>query len=73
MSTRLWKCRNPRCQIRHGEILGRLTANGTLDLFHEVRHVRIDLDSRQVIVKCPQCGTERMFQGGKIYFNPMVE
>lgn len=73
MSTRLWKCRNPRCQIRHGDVLGHLTANGALDLSQGVRHVRIDLDSRHVIVKCPRCGAERMFQGGKIYFNPMVE
>lgn len=73
MSTRLWKCRNPRCPIPHGEILGRLTVNGSLDLDHGVSQVRIYLDTRHVVVMCPRCGAARSFHNGPVFLNRMLE
>jgi hypothetical protein len=67
MSTRLWKCRNPRCPVQHGAVLGFLRDNGALDLVPRVTRVRIHLDTRHVVVTCPHCGTDRIFREGSVF------
>ena len=66
MSRRAWRCRNPRCPVPHGAILGRLTADGGLVLDPAVRSFRCYLDTRRVVVVCPFCGVPREFRGGAI-------
>ena len=73
MSTRLWKCRNPRCPVLHGFILGHLTAGGALELSPTVCRVSIHFDTRHVVVTCPGCGTSRIFRGGPVFLDRMVE
>ena len=69
MSSRLWTCRNPRCPVQHGAILGVLKGSGALDLAAGITRVRIHLDTRHVVVTCPYCGTDRIFREGSVFFD----
>ena len=67
MSRRLWTCRNPRCPVMHGAVLGVLKGSGALDLAPGITRVRIHLDTRHVVVTCPHCGTDRIFRDGSVF------
>ncbi len=66
MSRSLWRCRNPACPDPHGAVLGRVTADGGLVLDRAVEDFRAYLDTRRVVVVCPQCGVERGFRGNAL-------
>ena len=67
MSRREWRCRNPGCPVRHGAVLGRLTADGGLVLDPAVQTFRCYLDTRRAVVACPACGAAREFRGGALF------
>lgn len=63
MSRSLWRCHNPTCGIPHGAVLGRVTADHGLVLDPTVTSFRCYLDTRRVMVTCPECGIGREFRG----------
>jgi hypothetical protein len=67
MSTRLWRCRNPGCPVRHGAVLGWLNADDGLVLAPAVQVFRAHLDTRRVVVACPACTAEREFRGVALF------
>jgi hypothetical protein len=69
MSARLWKCRNPRCPVQHGAVLGALKGRDALELAAGITQVRIHLDTRHVVVTCPHCGTDRIFRNGSVFLD----
>lgn len=71
MSRRPWTCRNPRCPVQHGAVLGMLKGSDALDLAPGVTRVRVHLDTRHVVVSCPQCGTDRIFRDGSVFLAGM--
>ncbi len=67
MSRRFFRCRNPRCPVPHGAVLGRLTGEGGLVLDPAVDGFRCFFDTKRVVVTCPWCGLEREFRGTAIF------
>lgn len=65
MSRSLWRCRNPGCPVKHGAVLGRVTAEGGLVLHQSVSFVAF-LDTGRVTVTCPVCGHVRDFRGRSV-------
>jgi hypothetical protein len=63
VSRSLWRCRHPDCPVRHGSVLGRVTAAGGLVLAPEVKAFAAYFDTGRVEVTCPACGTRRDFRG----------
>jgi hypothetical protein len=63
MSRSLWRCRNRECPVPHGAVPGRVTAENGLILDQSVIAFRVYLDTRRVIVVCPDCAAERWFRG----------
>jgi hypothetical protein len=66
MSRRLLRCRNPACPVRHGAVLGRLTADGGLVLDPAVTCFVVYLDTRRAAIDCPVCGAPRAFSGALV-------
>ena len=67
MSRSLWRCRNPKCPVPHGAVLGRLTSQGGLVLDAVVETYNIYLDTRRALVVCPACGARREFRGRAVF------
>lgn len=63
MSRHLWRCRNPRCPVPHGAVLGRLTTVGALIVAAEVRDLWCYFDSQHALLTCPGCGQRRHYRG----------
>jgi hypothetical protein len=63
VSRPLWRCRQPDCPVRHGAVLGRVTADGGLALAPEVKAFAAHFDTGRVEVTCPACGAKRDFRG----------
>jgi hypothetical protein len=72
MSRQLWTCRNPRCPVQHGAILGVLKGRDALELKPGITRVRIHLDTRHVVVTCPHCGTDRIFRDGSVFLDRVL-
>ncbi|CAA9542519.1 MAG: hypothetical protein AVDCRST_MAG43-265 [uncultured Thermomicrobiales bacterium] len=66
MSRSWWRCRNLECPAPHGALLGRVTAEGGLVLDPAVRSFAVYLDTGQIEVVCPACGTMRAFRGPSV-------
>ncbi len=66
MSRSWWRCRNQGCPVRHGAVLGRVTAEGGLVLDPAVRSFAAYLDTGRIEVVCPACDTMRAFRGTSI-------
>jgi hypothetical protein len=66
MSRALWRCKNRECSVPYGALLGRVTADGGLVLDPAVVGFRVYLDTRRVVVLCPQCGQPREFRGSVV-------
>jgi hypothetical protein len=47
--------------------LGRVTVDGGLELDAAVVHFRAYLDTRRVVVHCPECGQAREFRGVALF------
>jgi hypothetical protein len=63
VSRSLWRCRNRRCPVPHGAVLGRVTAEGGLVLDPWVKQFLVVLATRRITVWCPACGHPRDFHG----------
>jgi hypothetical protein len=53
-------------------VLGNLKGSGALDLAPGITRVQIHLDTRHVVVTCPHCGTDRIFQDGSVFLDRML-
>jgi hypothetical protein len=67
MSRSLWRCQNRACPVAHGTVLGRLTADGGLDLHPAVESYTIYMDTRRAVITCPICGQARGFRGAAVF------
>lgn len=67
MSRSLWRCRNPLCPVPHGAVLGRVTKEGGLVLASPSVRFQVLLDSRRVVVQCPDCSQSREFRGVAVF------
>lgn len=70
VSVRLLRCRNPLCPTEHGDVLGRVTANGGLVLATTASHFQVHVDTGRTTIRCPACGTDRDFRGRSVYSAP---
>jgi hypothetical protein len=67
MSRSLWRCRNPKCPVPHGAVLGRVTSDRGLLLDGSVETYNIYLDTQHAIVMCPHCSQGREFRGTAVF------
>lgn len=67
MSRRNLRCRNPSCPVSHGALLGQVTSDGGLVLNPSVRAFAVYVDTKRVIVACPQCSARREFHGTALF------
>jgi hypothetical protein len=63
MSTRRWKCRNPRCRVTCGAILGHIACDGGLILDPTTILHAVYLDTRRAVVVCLTCGQWCEYRG----------